>query len=109
MADSTRESVEVIRRSSKENGTRRELFCPHCDRLVPKTTYYRHKEQFYDPDKGSWSTVKVNVTTNAEAINEFEDEEAMDTDFTTNEDNFPIEGVTTEVASDSEVIASTEG
>lgn len=50
----------------------------------------------------------MNVTTNAEAINEFKDEEAMDTDFTTNEDNFPIKGVTTEVASDSEVIASTE-
>ena len=32
----------------------------------------------------------------------------MDTDFTTNEDNFPIEGVITEVASNSEVIASTK-
>ena len=30
------------------------IYCPHCEDFVPKTTYYRHRQQFCKAD-GEWS------------------------------------------------------
>ena len=29
-------------------------FCPHCEEAVSKSTYYRHREKFYDVRTGEW-------------------------------------------------------
>ena len=31
-----------------------DIYCPHCDDFVPKTTFYRHKKQFYNVVNGEW-------------------------------------------------------
>ena len=30
------------------------LYCGHCQSKVPKSTFYRHKAQFYDGAKKKW-------------------------------------------------------
>lgn len=30
------------------------IFCPHCGEKVSKSTYYRHREEFYDVRSGGW-------------------------------------------------------
>lgn len=30
------------------------LFCPHCGEKVSKSTYYRHREEYYDARSGEW-------------------------------------------------------
>ena len=30
------------------------LHCGHCDRSLPKSTYYRHREAFFNPVSGHW-------------------------------------------------------
>ncbi len=32
------------------------LFCPHCDQEVSKTTFYRHKRSYYDSRAKRWTT-----------------------------------------------------
>ena len=34
--------------------SRRMVFCVHCDSDVPKSTYYRHREEFFDPVTNVW-------------------------------------------------------
>ena len=34
--------------------SRRMMFCVHCDSEVPKSTYYRHREEFFDPVTNVW-------------------------------------------------------
>jgi len=99
------ESLESRGDSRKGNVSRRELFCPHCDYLIPKTTYYRHREQFYNPIQEVWSAVKLNTTTTMPAAGECECEEM---DFATfGEETFPIEGKG-EAEVTAEVMATTE-
>ena len=107
MADSS-ETVESRGDSRKGNVSRRELFCPHCDCLIPKTTYYRHREQFYDPIQEVWlSAVELNTTTTMPAADA--DSECEKMDFATfGEETFPIEDEG-EAEVTTEVIASTEG
>ena len=33
---------------------RRMVFCVHCDSEVPKSTYYHHREEFFDPVTNVW-------------------------------------------------------
>ena len=33
---------------------RERLYCPHCEEKVSKSTYYRHRAEFYDPRTRSW-------------------------------------------------------
>lgn len=47
-----------MQNDTSSHSRRRDIFCPHCECLVPKTTYYRHKEQFYNPFERVWSNVK---------------------------------------------------
>ena len=35
---------------------RRSIHCGHCDRHVPPSTYYRHREQFFDVVSQQWQT-----------------------------------------------------
>ena len=30
------------------------VFCNHCDDYIPKSTFYRHKETFFNPVSNSW-------------------------------------------------------
>ena len=30
------------------------MFCVHCDSKVPKSMYYRHRNEFYDPVNDVW-------------------------------------------------------
>ena len=34
--------------------SRRVIYCPHCLRDVPKSTYYRHRAEFYDEVAENW-------------------------------------------------------
>ena len=42
--------------TSREQGgeSKRLKYCPHCDAEVPKTTFYRHREKYYDVVKRVW-------------------------------------------------------
>jgi len=31
-----------------------DYYCPHCNNFVPRTTYFRHKRQFYDAKDKVW-------------------------------------------------------
>ena len=51
----------TIRRGSARSmaepkGKRRRdrLFCPHCDEYLSNSTFYRHKEAFYNHVSGAW-------------------------------------------------------
>ena len=33
---------------------RRSLLCPHCEEVVSKTTYYRHKAAYYNESENEW-------------------------------------------------------
>lgn len=41
------------------------IFCPHCDERVSKSTYYRHREKYYDVRTGEWRTGVEGVTSSA--------------------------------------------
>ena len=30
-------------------------YCDHCDKIVPKSTYYQHRAKFYDADSKTWT------------------------------------------------------
>ena len=34
------------------------IICPHCNELVSKSTFYRHRDQFFDQLSNEWRTVK---------------------------------------------------
>ena len=42
-------------KSSGKRRPRKNLFCPHCDEPVPKTTFYRHKKHYYDSRAKRWA------------------------------------------------------
>ncbi len=35
---------------------RRSVYCNHCKQKVPPSTYYRHREQFFDVVSQRWTT-----------------------------------------------------
>ena len=35
---------------------RRLIYCEHCSKEVPKSTYYRHRSEFYDEATQKWRT-----------------------------------------------------
>ena len=37
----------------------RDKYCPHCKHVVPNTTYYRHRRQFYNEEQRVWSNVRL--------------------------------------------------
>ena len=55
--------------------TRQNLFCPHCDQKVSKTTFYRHKRCYYDSRSKRWATGK-----DREVISSDEDGSGQDID-----------------------------
>lgn len=52
MSKSNRESRpgKVTPRSTK--------FCPHCEQFLTKSTYYRHRTEFYNPITKTWDKQK---------------------------------------------------
>ena len=38
----------------------RKLYCPHCNEMVTKTTFYIHKRSFYNPRSKQWA--RSNIT-----------------------------------------------
>ena len=42
-----------------------DIYCPHCEDFVPKTTYYRHRQQFCKAD-GEW--IDANLLTKKSSI-----------------------------------------
>ena len=40
--------------SNSTGRTRRRIFCPHCEELVSKTTFYRHRDNHFDVRKNEW-------------------------------------------------------
>ena len=47
-------------KSSEKRRPRKNLFCPHCDEMVSKTTFYRHKKCYYDSRAKRWTKTTVN-------------------------------------------------
>ena len=31
-----------------------ERYCPHCDQVIKRRTFYDHKKDFFDEDTGTW-------------------------------------------------------
>ena len=36
----------------------RQIFCPHCNSMLPKSTYYRHRSMYYNVISQCWSSAK---------------------------------------------------
>lgn len=34
----------------------KKLFCPHCNTLISKSTWYRHYSQYYDSSNDTWKS-----------------------------------------------------
>ena len=49
-------------RSSKAQRTRIKHLCGHCNQLLPKSTFYRHKDTFYNPVSRQWNTGTVKLS-----------------------------------------------
>ena len=53
------ESREFREESSELDPLRKkDIYCPHCEDTVPKSTYYRHRQQFYNAAK-VWTNVNL--------------------------------------------------
>ena len=39
------------------------MICGHCDRSLPKLTYYRHREAFFNPVSGVWMRQVIDEAT----------------------------------------------
>ena len=37
----------------------RPIFCPHCGSSVSKSTYYRHRDRYYDPIADKWESIET--------------------------------------------------
>lgn len=48
------ESITVHGMRSKTKSRRR--FCEHCQKNLPRTTYFQHRRQYYNKDTGEWCT-----------------------------------------------------
>ena len=59
------QDADVIPPHTKKR-TRDSIFCDHCNRVVSKSTFYRHYEQFYDHLSNTWQQ----STTQEPAVNE---------------------------------------
>lgn len=44
------------RPSKRRKRTWGDVFCPHCSKTVSKTTYYRHRQAFYNRFTNVWNT-----------------------------------------------------
>ena len=54
------ESREFREESSELDPLRKkDIYCPYCEDTVPKSTYYRHRQQFYKAAKGVWTNVNL--------------------------------------------------
>lgn len=42
--------------TTKEPRQWQRMFCPHCGEKVSKSTYYRHRVEFYDVRSGEWKS-----------------------------------------------------
>lgn len=61
---------ETVPRASKRK--RSLLLCGHCDRYVSKSTYYRHRDAYFNPLLGTWQRVDEGFVANYEASSEEE-------------------------------------
>ena len=50
---------ELDETSPTSKRRRRSIYCGHCDRHVPPSTYYRHREQFFDVVSQQWQTFSL--------------------------------------------------
>ena len=57
MASLSSSSSSELDVSSKRR-RRKFHFCGHCRRLLPKSTYYRHRELYYDDISQKWNDIQ---------------------------------------------------
>ena len=60
----------------------RNLFCPHCDQLVSKTTFYRHKRSYYNHSTKQWKTDREKALTNDLSTSSSDDDQDAPPTFT---------------------------
>ena len=41
-------------RAQRQKRQRPLMICGHCDRVLTKSTYYRHKRSYFNPVSGTW-------------------------------------------------------
>lgn len=56
MAYPTEVEVGVTQGDDEKSSQQRYLFCPHCTKMLSKSTYYRHRQQYYNHISGTWAT-----------------------------------------------------
>ena len=49
--------------SQSSNSSSRKICCVHCDSVVSKSTYYRHRAVFFDPVNNVWNLQQTNHVT----------------------------------------------
>lgn len=50
-------------------------FCPHCNKILPKSTYYRHRRLYYNVISQHWNSAKGDDLIGEEWDPEFEEHE----------------------------------
>ena len=48
--------------------SRKKYFCDHCNALVSKTLYFKHKKLFYDSHLKIWKSKRIAPTTEEEFV-----------------------------------------
>ena len=51
--------------ASASNDSICEIYCSHCMKNVPKSTFYRHRNRFFDPVSGLWNRDSAKVAEQA--------------------------------------------
>lgn len=41
------------------NGAQKKYLCGHCNKLVSKTLYFKHKKLYYDPQRKTWKDTRI--------------------------------------------------
>ena len=57
--------------------SRREMFCPHCNSMVPKSTYYRHRSMYYNVVSQCWTIANVDGLNEEWELNMEEDSTSL--------------------------------
>ena len=67
------------------------LFCPHCDEYLSNSTFYRHKEAFYNHVSGEWKKSDACTSDRSRAKSSRLEEYATSAESSRSEDEMQVE------------------
>ena len=84
--------AEISEASEEARSSKRRKYCDHCSKSVGYSTYYKHREQFFDHVTNQWSVescAKAGACEFSGSSTDTSQDDAADTDGNEIEMNFP--------------------